>query len=172
MTKPVVGVITSQVTGTEEAQKKEHDRRHAAAVQAMQRITSLANGGAKERRHANVHRILKEFGRHETDKVLKPKPRAPDQEHEVKPERAGPDTGSSEVQIALLTAKIRALGLALQENRGFKDKHNQRNLRLLVHRRQKLLKYMERKERGSERWTHLLEKLGLTPATWKGEITI
>lgn len=172
LTKPVVGVITSQVTGTEEAQRKEHDRRHAAAVQAMLRITSLANGGAKERRHANIARIVNEFGRHETDKVLQPKPLSSEHIPKKQPERAGPDTGSSEVQIAILTAKIRALGLALKENRGHKDKHNQRNLRLLVHRRQKLLKYMERKERGSERWTHMLEKLGLTPATWKGEITV
>ncbi|KAK0389957.1 hypothetical protein NLU13_3530 [Sarocladium strictum] len=172
LTKPVVGVITSQVSGTEETQRKEHDRRHAAAVQAMQRITSLANGGAKDRRHANVARLIDEFGRHKTDKFLKPKPSASEQLPAPQPPRAGPDTGSSEVQIALLTAKIRALGLALKENRGYKDKINQRNLRLLVHRRQKLLKYMERKERGSERWTHMLEKLGLTPATWKGEITI
>jgi ribosomal protein S15 len=88
------------------------------------------------------------------------------------PDRAGPDTGSSEVQIAILTAKIRTLTKALDINRGYKDKHNKRNLRLLVHRRQKLLAYMERKERGSERWTRMIEKLGLTPATWRGQIDL
>lgn len=176
LTKPLVGAIESQLTGSEAEQRKAHDKRHAQAKEAMERITALSNGSSRDRFHTNVARIIDEFGRHETDQKLRPKPRGPLQEAQVaqndRAPRAGPDTGSSEVQIAILTAKIRALGLALQENRGHKDKHNTRNLRLLVHRRQKLLKYMERKERGSERWTHMLEKLGLTPATWKGEITV
>lgn len=200
LTKPYVGAVESQLTSSEEEQRKAHDKRHAAAKVAMERITSLANAGSRERFHTNVARIINEFGRHETDKTLKPMPRSVKQvlvkkelatvdgeaaaaeaeyeSHTVevmppkKPARAGPDTGSSEVQIGILTAKIRALGLRLQENRGHRDKHNKRNLRLLVHRRQKLMKYMERKERGSERWTHMLEKLGLTPATWKGEISL
>lgn len=85
--------------------------------------------------------------------------------------RAGPDTGSSEVQIAILTAKIRVLADS-QEVVGHKDKVNKRNLRLLVHRRQKLLKYLRRKERGSERWTNVVDKLGLTDGTWKEEISL
>lgn len=85
--------------------------------------------------------------------------------------RAGPDTGSSEVQIGILTAKIRILADRYAgENRN--DKVNKRNLRLLLHRRQKLLKYMEKKERGSDRWQNMIEKLGLTEATWKGEIEV
>lgn len=85
--------------------------------------------------------------------------------------RAGPDTGSSEVQIGILTAKIRILADRYAgENRN--DKVNKRNLRLLLHRRQKLLKYMEKKERGSHRWHNMLEKLGLTEATWRGEIEV
>ena len=85
--------------------------------------------------------------------------------------RAGPDTGSSEVQIAILTAKIRALATAL-EREGRQDKMNKRNLRVLVHRRQKLLRYLRRKERGGPRWQHLVEKLGLTEGTWNGEISL
>lgn len=85
--------------------------------------------------------------------------------------RAGPDTGSSEVQIAILTAKIRVLATALRKE-GRMDKMNKRNLRLLVHKRQKLLKYLHRKERGGPRWTFLIEKLGLTEGTWRGEISL
>jgi ribosomal protein S15 len=86
-------------------------------------------------------------------------------------ERVGPDTGSSEVQVAILTAKIRALADFL-ETRGTTDKHGKRDLRLLVHRRAKLLKYLRRKERGGPRWQHLIETLGLTEGTWQGEITL
>jgi len=83
----------------------------------------------------------------------------------------GPDTGSSEVQIAILTAKIRTLADFL-ETRGRGDKVNKRNLRLLVHRRQKLLAYLERKERGGGRFKHVVETLGLTEGTWRGEISL
>lgn len=31
---------------------------------------------------------------------------------------------------------------------------------------------MDRKERGSDRWKHMVETLGLSPATWKEQITI
>ena len=171
LTKPLVGVVEEQVDMSEEERLKMHDQKHARAVEAMKRITSLDNASAKHRYHANVQRIIDEFGRHKTDKFLAQKPKSIDTNPDPAPPRSGPDTGSSEVQIAILTAKIRALSQALQTNRGYKDKHNTRNLELLLHRRQKLLRYMERKERGSERWTHMLEKLGLTEAAWKGQIT-
>lgn len=83
----------------------------------------------------------------------------------------GPDTGSSEVQIAILTAKIKTVADFLA-TRGKGDKHNKRNLRLLVHRRQKLLQYLRRKERGGPRWQHCIETLGLTEGTWRGEISL
>ncbi|KAG6008504.1 hypothetical protein E4U21_004344 [Claviceps maximensis] len=171
--KPVVGVISASITESlvEQAQKK-YDQNHAKAVEALRRITSLRNSSARDRYHANVRRVIDEFGRHNTDKFLAPKPESISPNMTPMPGRAGPDTGSSEVQIAILTAKIRTLSKALLVNRGYKDMHNKRNLRLLVHRRQKLLAYMERKERGSGRWTHMLEKLGLTPATWKGQIDL
>ena len=89
-----------------------------------------------------------------------------------RPPRAGPDTGSSEVQIAILTAKIRVLANELEAKRGHKDKINKRNLRVMVHKRQKLLKYLRKKERGSDRWRNLVETLGLAEGTWKGEISL
>ncbi|CAH0041398.1 unnamed protein product [Clonostachys solani] len=173
LTKPSMGVVESQMEDTSlEELNEAHLEKHARATEALRRITSMENASGKDRHHANVRRLVSEFGRHNTDKFLQPKAPSINPDTEERPDRAGPDTGSSEVQIAILTSKIRALSQALETNRGYKDKHNQRNLRLLVHRRQKLLKYMERKERGSERWTHMLEKLGLTPASWKGEITV
>ena len=52
------------------------------------------------------------------------------------------DTGSSEVQIALLTARIRSLTDHAKENN--KDNHSRRGLVLLVSQRKKLLKYLRR----------------------------
>jgi len=71
-----------------------------------------------------------------------------------------------------LTAKIRVLANHLERPHYQKDKVNKRNLRVLVHRRQKLLAYLRRKERGSERWQNVVETLGLTDGTWKGEISL
>lgn len=173
LTKPMIGVVESQMEpGSGEDKKKEHEERHEKAIEALRRITALNNSSARDRFHANVRRIVDEFGRHNTDKTLTPKPKSIHPNTVPMPGRSGPDTGSSEVQIAILTTKIHNLSQALQINRGYKDKHNKRNLRLLMHRRQKLMKYMDRKERGSERWTHMVEKLGLTPATWKDQISL
>ncbi|KAM0194204.1 hypothetical protein ACHAPA_005114 [Fusarium lateritium] len=173
LTKPMIGVVESQMEpGSGEDKMKEHEQRHEKALEALRRITALNNSSARDRFHANVQRIVDEFGRHNTDKTLKPKPKSIHPNTVPMPGRSGPDTGSSEVQIAILTTKIHNLSQALQINRGYKDKHNKRNLRLLLHRRQKLMKYMDRKERGSERWTHMVEKLGLTPATWKDQISL
>ena len=173
ITKPVVGLLESQLeVRSEEDRMKEHGEKHNKAMEALKRITSMENANAKDRFHANVRRIVEEFGRHRTDKFLEQKPESINPSTVPMPGRAGPDTGSSEVQIAILTVKIRALAQALEGHRGYKDKINKRNLRMLLHRRQKLMKYLERKEKGSGRWSHLVEKLGLSPATWKGQIEL
>lgn len=173
LTKPVKSEVRELVDPVvEEAEELRHEENHARAVEALNRIVSLDNAGSKMRKHANIRRCIEEFGRHNTDKFLSPKPPSIYPNTTPMPERSGPDTGSSEVQIAILTVKIRKLAQELDKNRGYKDKHNKRNLRVMVHKRQKLLKYMERKERGSGRWTHMLEKLGMTPATWKEQITM
>jgi ribosomal protein S15 len=152
----------------------EHEKKHAKAVEALQRITDLKNGSAKDRQHANIRRCIETFGRHATDQTLEhpTKPPARGYVPEPTPVRAGPDTGSSEVQIAILTAKIRALALELEGPKGHRDKNNKRSLRLLCHKRQRLLRYMERKERGSGRWQYLVQTLGITPATYKDQISI
>jgi ribosomal protein S15 len=157
----------------EAAELKEHAELHARATTALTRITSLANASQKGKTAANVRRCIDTFGRHNTDETYTPKPalnmdviKGPLPE---KTPRAGPDTGSSEVQIAILTAKIKVLADQL-DAKGTKDYVGKRDLRLLVHRRQKLLNYLKRKERGSDRWKVLVETLGLGEATYKGEI--
>ena len=177
LTEPLAPTNTEREDPDREAKEcRKWEARHATAAEAMRRIISLANGNSLHRTKKNVERIVETFGRHKTD--LKLKPKAPAvvtrsalaQAPEPTP-RAGPDTGSSEVQIGILTAKIRVLADRYEgENRN--DKINKRNLRLLLHRRQKLLKYMEKKERGSERWQHMIQTLGLTPACWKGQIAV
>ncbi|OHX00299.1 ribosomal protein s15 [Colletotrichum incanum] len=174
LTKPVKSDIRDYADpAAEELADKNHEMNHAKAVEALNRILSMDNANSKILLHTNIKRCVDEFGRHNTDEILRQKPKSAlvDPNAPPAPERAGPDTGSSEVQIAILTAKIRKLAQELSQNRGYKDKHNKRNLRVLCHRRQKLLKYMEKKERGSERWTHLLEKLGLSPATYQEQIS-
>ncbi|OHE99968.1 ribosomal protein S15 [Colletotrichum orchidophilum] len=174
LTKPVKSEIRELADPAIEAlADKKHELNHAKAVEALQRILSMDNANSKILLHTNIKRCVQEFGRHNTDKFLTQKPKSAlmDPNAPEAPIRGGPDTGSSEVQIAILTAKIRKLSYELSQNRGYKDKHNKRNLRVLCHRRQKLLKYMERSERGSGRWTHLLEKLGLSPATYQEQIS-
>jgi ribosomal protein S15 len=175
VTQPLTGPDSPISDPAQEAkEQEEHAAKHAKAQEALQRITSLQNGSAKDRKHANIRRCIETFGRHVTDHSLENPTKPPGQNHVPRemPVRAGPDTGSSEVQIAILTSKIRALALALEGPKGHKDKNNKRSLRLLCHKRQKLLRYLERKERGSGRWQHLVETLGLTPATYKGQISL
>ncbi|KAL9602661.1 MAG: hypothetical protein Q9219_001650 [cf. Caloplaca sp. 3 TL-2023] len=177
LSEPIVATDRERADpAAEAAEAKEHGVDHNTAFEAVSRIVSLANANNRERTRANVQRIIETFGRHNTDNQLRPK--APSLQStystiaEQKPTpRAGPDTGSSEVQIGILTAKIRVLA-DRYEGANRNDKVNKRNLRLLLHRRQKLLKYMYKKERGSQRWFNLVEQLGLTEATWKGQIAV
>ena len=153
-----------------------HEEEHVVASEAINRILSLSNANSKHRTRTNIQRIIDTFGRHVTDQYMKLKApsalqRASSDPHRMGTPRAGPDVGSSEVQIGILTAKIRVLA-DRYENENRNDKVNKRNLRLLLHRRQKLLKYMLRKERGSPRWHHMIEKLGLTQANWEGQIEL
>ena len=67
------------------------------------------------------------------------------------------DTGSSEVQIALLSARISHLTEHLKTHR--KDFHSRRGLIAMTARRRKLLDYLKRTE--FNRYTAILEKLGL-----------
>ncbi|KKY36534.1 putative ribosomal protein s15 precursor-like protein [Diaporthe ampelina] len=174
LTAPSEGNISSVYYSdvVDQYAQESHEEHHRRAVEALKRITTLDNASSKDRRHANIRRIVETFGRHETDAKLRQKPLVDGQAERMEKIRGGPDTGSSEVQIAILTAKIRVLAAMYAGKKGNKDKHNKKNLRLLLHRRQKLLKYMERRERGSGRWEHMVETLGLSPATYKKQIEV
>ena len=67
------------------------------------------------------------------------------------------DTGSPEVQVALLTERIRQLTEHLKVHK--KDHASRRGLLMLVGRRSSLLKYLTRKDRG--RYQTLIKRLGL-----------
>ncbi|MBI2862356.1 MAG: 30S ribosomal protein S15 [Chloroflexi bacterium] len=67
------------------------------------------------------------------------------------------DTGSSPVQVALLTTRILQLTAHLQVHR--KDKHSQRGLLKLVGQRRRLLRYLQRRD--PTRYGQLTARLGL-----------
>ena len=72
-------------------------------------------------------------------------------------QRATNDTGSPEVQVALLTARINHLTPHFVENK--KDHHSRRGLLRLVNQRRKLLDYLKGKD--TDRYRSLIERLGL-----------
>ena len=67
------------------------------------------------------------------------------------------DTGSPEVQVALLTANINELQGHFKEHKH--DHHSRRGLIRMVNQRRKLLDYLKRKN--AERYTGLISRLGL-----------
>ena len=67
------------------------------------------------------------------------------------------DTGSPEVQVALLTARINDLTEHFKAHK--KDHHSRRGLLKMVSRRRKLLDYLKRKD--ADAYRSLIERLGL-----------
>ena len=67
------------------------------------------------------------------------------------------DTGSADVQIALLTKRIAHLTEHLKENKG--DHHSRRGLMLMVGRRRRLLNYIAKND--IEHYRALIARLGL-----------
>ena len=67
------------------------------------------------------------------------------------------DTGSTEVQVALLTARIKELTEHLKTNH--KDHHSRRGLLMMVGKRRGLLDYLKSKD--IEAYRQLIEKLGI-----------
>jgi len=67
------------------------------------------------------------------------------------------DTGSPEVQVALLTERINGLTDHFQAHK--KDHHSRRGLIMMVSRRNRLLNYLRKKH--PERYRSLIERLGL-----------
>jgi len=71
--------------------------------------------------------------------------------------RGAADTGSPEVQVALLTARINELTPHFKTH--LKDHHGRRGLLKMVNQRKRLLSYL--KDKDAERYTALIAKLGL-----------
>ncbi len=71
--------------------------------------------------------------------------------------RSAADTGSTEVQVALLTDRINELTPHFKTHA--KDHHGRRGLLKMVNRRKSLLAYL--KSRDADRYTALIQKLGL-----------
>ncbi|MDX1692779.1 MAG: 30S ribosomal protein S15 [Ketobacteraceae bacterium] len=71
--------------------------------------------------------------------------------------RSDDDTGSPEVQVALLTTRINQLQDHFKANK--QDHHSRRGLIRMVNQRRKLLDYLKRKD--LERYSALIGKLGL-----------
>ena len=67
------------------------------------------------------------------------------------------DTGSAEVQIAILTERINSLGDHFKQHK--KDFHSRRGLLILVGRRRRLLNYLKKKD--VKKYEEVLEKLSL-----------
>ncbi len=71
--------------------------------------------------------------------------------------RADADTGSPEVQVSLMTGRIKYLTEHFKEHK--KDFHSRRGLQALVNKRRKLLQYL--KSRDHVRYSGLIKSLGL-----------
>ena len=71
--------------------------------------------------------------------------------------RGGTDTGSPEVQIAILSERISNLTEHFKTHA--KDHHSRRGLLMLVNKRRSLLDYLKKKD--ESRYTDLIAKLGL-----------
>ena len=71
--------------------------------------------------------------------------------------RGSDDTGSPEVQVAILTERIQNLTQHFKSHA--KDNHSRRGLLMLVNKRRSLLDYLRKKD--ADRYTGLIAKLGL-----------
>ncbi|TMW68932.1 hypothetical protein Poli38472_001088 [Pythium oligandrum] len=102
-------------------------------LQQLKAVLSLANAPQRELNKAQVQKAIETF------------------------QRFPGDTGSSEVQIAVLTQKILHCTAHAQQNK--KDHHSRRGLIAMVEKRRKLLKYLRRKD--LQKYRAVVAALGL-----------
>eukprot|EP00164_Ancoracysta_twista_P007080 GFYU01009992.1.p2 GENE.GFYU01009992.1~~GFYU01009992.1.p2 ORF type:complete len:213 (+),score=56.18 GFYU01009992.1:91-729(+) len=98
-----------------------------------QKILSFKNAAKHEVNEYLMQKAVKEFQRHESD------------------------TGSPEVQIALLTTRIQYMTTHLKQHK--KDVHSRKGLEMMVAQRRKLFRYL--KKENVERYFEVAQKLGL-----------
>lgn len=87
---------------------------------------------------------------------LQPLPESKNEIIDVFAQKAG-DTGSPEVQVALLTFKITRLSEHLEGNK--KDNHSRRGLLKVIAKRRRILNYLQKLD--ETRYKELIKKLGL-----------
>lgn len=114
-----------------------------ASKESLARILDLRNASGKGIQVENIRRILAHFGGEN-------------------------DTGSPEVQAAVLTYRIRNLHEHLQTNRH--DNSNRRSMSLLTHQRAKILKYL--KAKSPQRYHAILPRIGIQARAVEGEIVV
>ncbi|KAG5513269.1 hypothetical protein PMAC_001639 [Pneumocystis sp. 'macacae'] len=113
-------------------------------AEVIKRIMSLKNSNNKAIQLQNIFMAIQQFKQHESD------------------------TGSPEVQAAIFTVRIHYLNFHLSFHH--KDKNTFRALRHLVHKRQKILKYLRKEDH--TRYFSCIKKLGLTDTVVMNEITM
>lgn len=129
----------------EHAQSEEEQQQSAAA---LARILDLRNASGKGIQVENTRRIVQHFGARENDQ--------------------GPDTGSPEVQAAILTYRIRNLAEHLGQARH--DHSNRRSMAKLVHQRARVLRYL--KSRDPIRYQAFLPRIGVEARAVEGEVIV
>ncbi|KPI42970.1 uncharacterized protein AB675_2098 [Cyphellophora attinorum] len=90
----------------------------------------------------------------------------------TKPREIDGDDSANADRLEIFEAQHENAINVLAANLGGQDKINKRNLRLLVHKRQKHLNYLRKQDRGGPRWRNLVEKLGVNDGMWRGEISL
>jgi small subunit ribosomal protein S15 len=131
----------------------------AQSSEQLMRVLDLRNADSRGIRTMNVRRIVEVFG-------------GP---VEAATEGERLDTGSSAVQAAILTHRIRLLAEHIAQNP--RDVHNRKNLRELVHRRAKVLRYMKKRVgrkggEGESVYEALLDKIGVDRRAVEGEVVV
>lgn len=128
-----------------------------SASEQLMRVLDLRNADSRGIRTTNVRRIVQVFG-------------GPVDSSSSETERL--DTGSPAVQAAILTHRIRLLAQHIAANP--RDVHNRKNLRELVHKRAKVLRYLKRRVGGEGEGVYeaLLDKIGVDRRAVEGEVVV
>ena len=143
--------LTDSVQGGSDAfavDLKQLEEEQAQSAETLSRILDLRNASGRGIQVENTRRIIAHFGR--------------------STESGGADTGSPEVQAALLTYRIRNLAEHLQTARH--DNSNRRSMRHMVHQRAKILRYL--KSRDPVHYQKFLPRIGVEARGVEGEIIV
>ncbi|KAK4700454.1 small subunit ribosomal protein S15, partial [Phenoliferia sp. Uapishka_3] len=148
---PLIGAYQSTREGGMPASKLIQDKRFEKALEgemvkrdALLRIIDLRNAASKGIEVENTRRIVEAFGREKGD------------------------TGSPEVQAAIMTSRIHSLATHLTSQP--RDVHNRRPLRSLIQKRSKVLKYLRSLD--VKRYETCLAKIGVERRAVEGEVVV